>query len=240
MEPRPHPCCVCQNACCSVWMLQNEPWSWIHAPARKTSTHRKLPTARLITANSRWFGLSSIYVGSVRLPPFGHLLGQQLFGAEAHQSERGHVAADHPVEQPLQQTHPSHTHTALVALQPHHVNALTLFFGSFRLNIKDLYLFLYLLSVFRHRLNISFSIANASRATSLSVIFRSSLSLTLVVADISVTVWCQAFAQSSFFVVWCDSHLLYRMSVSERRMFCLIWLFGGGGMGDAGGAEEAE
>lgn len=30
------------------------------------------------------------------------------------------------------------------------------------------------------------------------------------------------------------------MSVSERRMFCLIWLFGGGGMEDAGGAEEAE
>lgn len=29
------------------------------------------------------------------------------------------------------------------------------------------------------------------------------------------------------------------MSVSERRMFCLIWLFGGGGMGDAGVDEEA-
>lgn len=30
------------------------------------------------------------------------------------------------------------------------------------------------------------------------------------------------------------------MSVSERRMFCLIWLFGGGGsMGDTGGAEAA-
>lgn len=81
------------------------------------------------------------------------------------------------------------------------MNELTLFLGSFRLNIRDLYLFLYLLSVFRHRLNISFSIANARRATSLSVIFRSSLSLTLVVADVSVTVWCQAFTQSSFFVV---------------------------------------
>lgn len=30
------------------------------------------------------------------------------------------------------------------------------------------------------------------------------------------------------------------MSVSERRMFCLIWLFGGLGAGDAGGAEEDE
>lgn len=27
------------------------------------------------------------------------------------------------------------------------------------------------------------------------------------------------------------------MSVSDRRMFCLIWWFGGGGMGDEGGAE---
>lgn len=80
------------------------------------------------------------------------------------------------------------------------------------MNISDLYLFLYLLSVLMHRLNISFSMANASLATSLSVMFRSSLSLTL----------------------------LYRMSVSDRRMFCLIWWLGGGGMGDEGGAEEAE
>lgn len=49
--------------------------------------------------------------------------------------------------------------------------------------MRDLYLFLYLLSVLRHRLNISFSIATASLPTSLSVIFRSSLSLTLVLAN---------------------------------------------------------
>lgn len=49
------------------------------------------------------------------------------------------------------------------------------------------------------------------------------------------------FPKALFFLFsLCDSHLLYRMSVSERRMFCLIWLFGGGGKGDAGGAEEAE
>lgn len=29
------------------------------------------------------------------------------------------------------------------------------------------------------------------------------------------------------------------MSVSERRMFCLIWLLGGGGIGGTGGAEAA-
>lgn len=49
--------------------------------------------------------------------------------------------------------------------------------------MRDLYLFLYLLSVLRQRLNISFSIATASLPTSLSVIFRSSLSLTLVVMN---------------------------------------------------------
>lgn len=37
-------------------------------------------------------------------------------------------------------------------------------------------------------------------------------------------------------VLW-DSYLLYRMSVSERRMFCLIWLLGGGGIGDTEAAE---
>lgn len=46
--------------------------------------------------------------------------------------------------------------------------------------MRDRYLFLYLLSVLRQRLNISFSMATDSFATSVSVFFRSSLSLTLV------------------------------------------------------------
>lgn len=73
-----------------------------------------------------------------------------------------------------------------------HLCGLTLFLGSFRLNMSDLYLFLYLLSVLRQRLNISFSMATASRPTSLSLIFRSSLSLTLVIRTTihdGVTCW---------------------------------------------------
>lgn len=87
-------------------------------------------------------------------------------------------------------------------------------------------------------MNISFSMAKASLPTSLSVIFRSSLSLTLVTRTFKILHGKKHFPKGLF--VLCDSHLLYRMSVSERRMFCLIWLFGGGGTGDAGGAEEAE
>lgn len=30
------------------------------------------------------------------------------------------------------------------------------------------------------------------------------------------------------------------MSVKDRRMFCLIWLLGGSGIGETGGAETAE
>lgn len=37
-----------------------------------------------------------------------------------------------------------------------------------------------------------------------------------------------------------DPHLLYKMSVSDRRMFCLIWWLGGGVMGAEGGPVEAE
>lgn len=90
---------------------------------------------------------------------------------------------------------------------------LTLFFGSFRLNISDLYLFLYLLSVLMHRLNISFSMANASLATSLSVMFRSSLSLTLQKSD------GQQQKQSTLFTSKSQSFFLKGSPYLEAHIF---------------------
>lgn len=142
------------------------------------------------------FHFSHTYLRSIWLPPFRHLFRQQLFGTESYKSERSHVTTDHPVEQPLWQMQRCYTPGVLTyaALWAHHLMELTLFLGSFRLNIKDLYLFLYLLSVLRQRLNISFSMANASLPTSLSVIFRSSLSLTLVTTDIKDTARWKVFS----------------------------------------------
>lgn len=77
-----------------------------------------------------------------------------------------------------------------------------LFFGSFRLNIIVLYLFMYLLSVLRNMSNISISMLATSFVTSLSDISKSSQSETL----------------------------LDRMLVRVRWMLCLIWVLGWEGL----------
>lgn len=76
-----------------------------------------------------------------------------------------------------------------------------------------------------------------SFATSASVIFRSSLSQTLKKKS-NGSVFVDILNSFLFFFLFLETkvpYLLYRMSVRERRIFCLITVLTGGGTGDGEG-----
>lgn len=118
----------------------------------------------------------------------------------------------------------------------------TWFLGSLRLNMRLRYLLLYRLSVTRNRLNSSFSMRRATLPTSLSVMIKSSLSLTLEGRRTRVKHGTRTLGPRRD--TRQATHLFHRISFSERRMFCRICEFGCDGVGLEGprrpGAGEAK
>lgn len=102
----------------------------------------------------------------------------------------------------------------------HEQNILTLFLGSFRLNIKLLYLFLYLASVSRKKEKSSFSIFVATFAAFSSGTFKFD-SVSLKIRTIQLALGHMKQVTESSAIIVC--YLFIRMSFRECLTLCLIW-----------------
>lgn len=98
----------------------------------------------------------------------------------------------------------------------------TLFFGSFKLNIKLLYLFLYLESVSRKKENSSFSILVATFAALSSAIFRVE-SASLKNIHILHFQETARIENLNLFLKKNQRYLFSRISLSDCLTLCLIW-----------------